>query len=147
MILCWLHVILVALDTTLDTTLDTAHTYPARDTRYGPGYERMCGQPKLQEQPLIPKRTSSSPIYQIKHVIYLTLENHSFDSIAGSWDLHPDIDSLRTSHSATTIQAYKPKLDSLWRTTRYLRRAIRNGSAIEGSRSQLRLSLTLDFYD
>ncbi|KAJ5584555.1 uncharacterized protein N7459_004355 [Penicillium hispanicum] len=32
----------------------------------------------------------------IKHVIYLTLENHSFDNIAGYWDFHPDIDNLRT---------------------------------------------------
>ncbi|KAJ6187912.1 hypothetical protein N7519_002820 [Penicillium mononematosum] len=31
----------------------------------------------------------------IKHVIYLTLENHSFDNIAGYWDFHPDIDNLR----------------------------------------------------
>jgi phospholipase C len=28
-------------------------------------------------------------------VIYLTLENHSFDDIAGYWDFHPDIDNLR----------------------------------------------------
>ncbi|OQE17177.1 hypothetical protein PENFLA_c025G01003 [Penicillium flavigenum] len=31
----------------------------------------------------------------IKHIIYLTLENHSFDNIAGYWDFHPDIDNLR----------------------------------------------------
>ncbi|KAJ6166750.1 hypothetical protein N7470_002197 [Penicillium chermesinum] len=31
----------------------------------------------------------------IKHVVYLTLENHSFDNIAGYWDFHPDIDNLR----------------------------------------------------
>ncbi|KAJ6093152.1 hypothetical protein N7486_008441 [Penicillium sp. IBT 16267x] len=31
----------------------------------------------------------------IKHVIYLTLENHSFDNIAGYWDFHKDIDNLR----------------------------------------------------
>ncbi|KAK9855994.1 Phosphoesterase [Penicillium brevicompactum] len=31
----------------------------------------------------------------IKHVIYLTLENHSFDNIAGYWDFNPDIDNLR----------------------------------------------------
>ncbi|KAJ5439970.1 uncharacterized protein N7458_010968 [Penicillium daleae] len=31
----------------------------------------------------------------IKHVIYLTLENHSIDNIAGYWDFHPDIDNLR----------------------------------------------------
>ncbi|OOQ91762.1 phosphatidylglycerol specific phospholipase [Penicillium brasilianum] len=31
----------------------------------------------------------------IKHVIYITLENHSFDNIAGYWDFHPDIDNLR----------------------------------------------------
>ncbi|KAJ5960599.1 Phosphoesterase [Penicillium vulpinum] len=31
----------------------------------------------------------------IKHVIYLTLENHSFDNIAGYWDIHPEIDNLR----------------------------------------------------
>lgn len=33
--------------------------------------------------------------FQIKHVIYLTLENHSFDNIAGYWDFHPEIDNLR----------------------------------------------------
>ena len=38
--------------------------------------------------------TSRQP-FQIKHVIYLTLENHSFDNIAGYWDFHPDIDNLR----------------------------------------------------
>ncbi|KAJ5163767.1 Phosphoesterase [Penicillium coprophilum] len=32
---------------------------------------------------------------QIKHVIYLILENHSFDNIAGYWGFHPDIDNLR----------------------------------------------------
>ncbi|KAJ5792935.1 uncharacterized protein N7503_008913 [Penicillium pulvis] len=31
----------------------------------------------------------------IKHVIYLTLENHSFDNIAGYWDFHPEINNLR----------------------------------------------------
>ncbi|KAA8646102.1 hypothetical protein EYZ11_011871 [Aspergillus tanneri] len=31
----------------------------------------------------------------IKHVIYLMMENHSFDNIAGYWDFHPDIDNLR----------------------------------------------------
>ncbi|GAM90117.1 hypothetical protein ANO11243_081570 [Dothideomycetidae sp. 11243] len=31
----------------------------------------------------------------IKHVVYLMLENHSFDNIAGYWDFHPDIDNLR----------------------------------------------------
>ncbi|OQE47572.1 hypothetical protein PENCOP_c001G02574 [Penicillium coprophilum] len=31
----------------------------------------------------------------IKYVNYLTLENHSFDNIAGYWDFHPDIDNLR----------------------------------------------------
>ncbi|KAJ5235661.1 uncharacterized protein N7469_004829 [Penicillium citrinum] len=31
----------------------------------------------------------------IKHVIYLTLENHSFDNIAGYWDFNPNIDNLR----------------------------------------------------
>ncbi|XTI92944.1 phosphatidylglycerol specific phospholipase [Cenococcum geophilum] len=30
----------------------------------------------------------------IKNVIYLMLENHSFDNIAGYWDFHPDIDNL-----------------------------------------------------
>ncbi|KAF9889149.1 hypothetical protein FE257_007638 [Aspergillus nanangensis] len=32
---------------------------------------------------------------EIKHVICLTMENHSFDNIAGYWDYHPDIDNLR----------------------------------------------------
>lgn len=32
---------------------------------------------------------------QIKHVIYLMMENHSFDHIAGDWDFHPDIDNIR----------------------------------------------------
>ncbi|OJJ51451.1 hypothetical protein ASPZODRAFT_55936 [Penicilliopsis zonata CBS 506.65] len=32
---------------------------------------------------------------QIKHVVYLMMENHSFDNIAGYWDFHPDIDNLR----------------------------------------------------
>ncbi|KAJ5878580.1 hypothetical protein N7455_002045 [Penicillium solitum] len=31
----------------------------------------------------------------IKHGIYLTFENHSFDNIAGYWDFHPEIDNLR----------------------------------------------------
>ncbi|GAB7348660.1 hypothetical protein MBLNU459_g7026t1 [Dothideomycetes sp. NU459] len=31
----------------------------------------------------------------IKHVVYIMLENHSFDNIAGYWDFHPDIDNLR----------------------------------------------------
>ncbi|PLB53033.1 phospholipase, PLC-D [Aspergillus steynii IBT 23096] len=31
----------------------------------------------------------------IKHVVYLMMENHSFDNIAGYWDFHPDIDNLR----------------------------------------------------
>lgn len=31
---------------------------------------------------------------QIKHVIYLMLENRSFDNIAGYWDFNPDIDNL-----------------------------------------------------
>lgn len=31
----------------------------------------------------------------IKHVIYLMMENHSFDNIAGYWDFHPDINNLR----------------------------------------------------
>ncbi|KAK9251522.1 phosphatidylglycerol specific phospholipase [Lipomyces tetrasporus] len=31
----------------------------------------------------------------IKHVIYLMMENHSFDNICGYWDFHPDIDNLR----------------------------------------------------
>ncbi|KAF7115498.1 hypothetical protein CNMCM5793_002456 [Aspergillus hiratsukae] len=30
----------------------------------------------------------------IKHVIYLMMENHSFDNIAGYWDFRPDIDNL-----------------------------------------------------
>ncbi|KAJ5290366.1 uncharacterized protein N7443_010619 [Penicillium atrosanguineum] len=30
----------------------------------------------------------------IKHVVYLTLENHSFDNIAGYWDFHEGIDNL-----------------------------------------------------
>ncbi|KAH8647777.1 phospholipase, PLC-D [Xylariales sp. PMI_506] len=32
---------------------------------------------------------------KIKHVVYLMLENHSFDNIAGYWDFNPDIDNLR----------------------------------------------------
>ncbi|KAI7187243.1 hypothetical protein KC352_g22262, partial [Hortaea werneckii] len=32
---------------------------------------------------------------KIKHVVYLMMENHSFDNIAGYWDFHPDIDNLR----------------------------------------------------
>lgn len=31
----------------------------------------------------------------IKHVVYLMLENHSFDNIAGYWDFNPDIDNLK----------------------------------------------------
>ena len=31
----------------------------------------------------------------IKHVIYLMMENHSFDNIAGYWDFNKDIDNLR----------------------------------------------------
>ncbi|GAD93287.1 phosphatidylglycerol specific phospholipase [Paecilomyces variotii No. 5] len=30
----------------------------------------------------------------IKHVVYLMMENHSFDNIAGYWDFHPGIDNL-----------------------------------------------------
>lgn len=33
---------------------------------------------------------------QIKHVIYLMMENHSFDNIAGYWDFRDDIDGLRS---------------------------------------------------
>ncbi|KAJ5456018.1 uncharacterized protein N7458_004282 [Penicillium daleae] len=33
-------------------------------------------------------------LLQVKHVIYLMMENHSFDNIAGYWDFHPDIDNL-----------------------------------------------------
>ncbi|KAI0477096.1 phospholipase, PLC-D [Xylariaceae sp. FL0804] len=32
---------------------------------------------------------------KIKHVVYLIMENHSFDNIAGYWDYHPDIDNLK----------------------------------------------------
>lgn len=28
-------------------------------------------------------------------MVYLTLENHSFDNVAGYWNFHPDIDNLR----------------------------------------------------
>ncbi|KAB8205929.1 phosphoesterase [Aspergillus parasiticus] len=31
----------------------------------------------------------------IKHVVYLMMENHSFSNIAGYWDFHPEIDNLR----------------------------------------------------
>jgi len=31
----------------------------------------------------------------IKHVVYLMMENHSFDNIAGYWDFNNDIDNLR----------------------------------------------------
>ncbi|KAF2086101.1 phospholipase C [Saccharata proteae CBS 121410] len=31
---------------------------------------------------------------KIKHVVYLMMENHSFDNIAGYWNFHPDIDNL-----------------------------------------------------
>ncbi|CAG7990310.1 unnamed protein product [Penicillium olsonii] len=58
---------------TVTLVLATAiHAYPARDTQ---------AWSKLRNN--------------IKHVIYLTLENHSFDNIAGYWDFHPDIDNLR----------------------------------------------------
>ncbi|CAI7568857.1 unnamed protein product [Penicillium palitans] len=65
MILHWGFVILTAL-------ASLASTYPT-------GGARVWGQ--LREN--------------IKHVIYLTLENHSFDNIAGYWDFHPEIDNLR----------------------------------------------------
>ncbi|EXJ58517.1 hypothetical protein A1O7_05943 [Cladophialophora yegresii CBS 114405] len=32
---------------------------------------------------------------KITHVVYLMMENHSFDNIAGYWDFNPDIDNLR----------------------------------------------------
>ncbi|EHY56032.1 hypothetical protein HRR83_006587 [Exophiala dermatitidis] len=32
---------------------------------------------------------------KITHVVYLMMENHSFDNIAGYWDFHPDINNLR----------------------------------------------------
>lgn len=32
---------------------------------------------------------------KIKHVVYLMLENHSFDNIAGYWDFNDDINNLR----------------------------------------------------
>lgn len=32
---------------------------------------------------------------KITHVVYLMMENHSFDNIAGFWDFNPDIDNLR----------------------------------------------------
>ncbi|KAJ5493290.1 hypothetical protein N7539_002036 [Penicillium diatomitis] len=41
-----------------------------------------------------PTDTAEFPV-QIKHVVYLTLENHSFDNIAGYWDFNPHIDNLR----------------------------------------------------
>ena len=31
---------------------------------------------------------------KVKHVVYLMMENHSFDNIAGMWDFHPDIDNV-----------------------------------------------------
>ncbi|KAI0475645.1 phosphatidylglycerol specific phospholipase [Xylariaceae sp. FL0804] len=34
---------------------------------------------------------------KIKYVVYLMMENHSFDNIAGDWDFHPDIDNLRNT--------------------------------------------------
>jgi phospholipase C len=33
-------------------------------------------------------------LLQIKHVVYLMMENHSFDNIAGYWDFRDDIDNL-----------------------------------------------------
>ncbi|KAK9371757.1 phosphatidylglycerol specific phospholipase [Lipomyces chichibuensis] len=44
--------------------------------------------------------TGSSDVWKrirgdIKHVVYLMMENHSFDNLAGYWDFHPDIDNLR----------------------------------------------------
>ncbi|KAJ9491428.1 hypothetical protein VN97_g1823 [Penicillium thymicola] len=65
MVLHWGFVILTAL-------ASLASTYPT-------GGAQLWGQ--LREN--------------IKHVIYLTLENHSFDNIAGYWDFHPEIDNLR----------------------------------------------------
>ncbi|PLN74600.1 phosphoesterase-domain-containing protein [Aspergillus taichungensis] len=41
------------------------------------------------------RRTWSHLRSNIKHVVYLMMENHSFDNIAGYWDFHPDIDNLR----------------------------------------------------
>ena len=32
---------------------------------------------------------------KITHVVYLMMENHSFDNIAGYWDFRDDIDNLR----------------------------------------------------
>ncbi|OQV08704.1 hypothetical protein CLAIMM_12932 isoform 2 [Cladophialophora immunda] len=40
--------------------------------------------------------STGSPLSdKITHVVYLMLENHSFDNIAGYWDFHPDINNLR----------------------------------------------------
>lgn len=36
-----------------------------------------------------------SLLAQVKHVVYLMMENHSFDNIAGYWDFNPAIDNLR----------------------------------------------------
>lgn len=41
--------------------------------------------------------TWSSLSSKITHVVYLMMENHSFDNIAGYWDFHPDIDNLRNT--------------------------------------------------
>ncbi|KAE8151003.1 phosphoesterase family-domain-containing protein [Aspergillus avenaceus] len=47
-----------------------------------------------------PAREASDDVWSelrsnIKHVIYVMMENHSFANIAGYWDFHPDIDNLR----------------------------------------------------
>jgi phospholipase C len=39
-------------------------------------------------------RLTGDPALQIKYVIYLMMENHSFDNIAGYWTFHPGIDNL-----------------------------------------------------
>jgi phospholipase C len=46
--------------------------------------------------PMNQKRATFSDLSsKIKHVVYLMMENHSFDNIAGYWDFRDDIDNLR----------------------------------------------------
>ncbi|KAK5240247.1 hypothetical protein LTS06_012521, partial [Exophiala xenobiotica] len=46
--------------------------------------------------PVKPRSTTwSSLSSKIDRVVYLMLENHSFDNIAGYWDYRDDIDGLR----------------------------------------------------
>ncbi|KIX04865.1 uncharacterized protein Z518_05736 [Rhinocladiella mackenziei CBS 650.93] len=47
-------------------------------------------------RPIVPRASTWADLSsKITHVVYLMMENHSFDNIAGYWDFNPDIDGLR----------------------------------------------------